>query len=345
MCAEALTQEEIDALLRGEAPPPPASTLTPDDEDTLKHYSGLVAQSGEDVLSALLGERANLNPESYSETDINEIIGEIPENVVAAELSYKGMLQGKSVVFIPMDTAVRIAQQMTGGGSESEFGDLEESALSEAIQSHFSSVNTQLAQEIGGEIQIESPDITTRPSNLASVLPESVERPILLKYELQSGSASGTIYQVMPRNLLNSMVRAAAPGAAIKPEAQDTRRAYADAKAPPVMTSPAQFMPSYQEQAPAMPAGLNIDISNLELILDISLEIKVELGRTHRKIREVLELGPGSVIELDRLAGEPVDILVNNKLFAKGEVVVIDENFGVRITDILSIEERLEALK
>jgi flagellar motor switch protein FliN len=58
-----------------------------------------------------------------------------------------------------------------------------------------------------------------------------------------------------------------------------------------------------------------------------------------------LELGPGSVVELDRLAGEPVDILVNDKLFAKGEVVVIDENFGVRITDILTIEERIEALK
>ncbi len=71
----------------------------------------------------------------------------------------------------------------------------------------------------------------------------------------------------------------------------------------------------------------------------------MELGRTHRKIREVLELGPGSVVELDKLAGEPVDVLVNGKLFAKGEVVVIDENFGVRITDILTIEERIEALK
>jgi flagellar motor switch protein FliN/FliY len=91
--------------------------------------------------------------------------------------------------------------------------------------------------------------------------------------------------------------------------------------------------------------GPSAKITNLELILDIPLEVKVELGRTTRKIREVLELGPGSVVELDKLAGEPVDILVNEKLFAKGEVVVIDENFGVRITDILTIEERIEALK
>ena len=63
----------------------------------------------------------------------------------------------------------------------------------------------------------------------------------------------------------------------------------------------------------------------------------MELGRSHQENPEVLELGPGSVVELDKLAGEPVDILVNNKLFARGEVVVIDENFGVRITDILSI--------
>ena len=89
----------------------------------------------------------------------------------------------------------------------------------------------------------------------------------------------------------------------------------------------------------------SVDTRNLELVLDIHLEVKVELGRTMRKIRDVLELGPGSVIELTKLAGEPVDILVNDKLFAKGEVVVIDENFGVRITDILTIDERIEALK
>lgn len=80
---------------------------------------------------------------------------------------------------------------------------------------------------------------------------------------------------------------------------------------------------------------------NIELILDVPLEITVELGRTQKLVREILEFSTGSIIELDKLAGEPVDILVNGKVIAKGEVVVIDENFGVRITDIVNPTNRL----
>jgi flagellar motor switch protein FliN len=75
---------------------------------------------------------------------------------------------------------------------------------------------------------------------------------------------------------------------------------------------------------------------NMGLLLDIPLEIVVELGRTKKKISEVLELTSGSILDLEKLAGEPVDVYVNNKLVAKGEVVVIDEHFGVRITEIAS---------
>ena len=84
--------------------------------------------------------------------------------------------------------------------------------------------------------------------------------------------------------------------------------------------------------------------TNLDLLLDIPLKVTVELGRTHKQIKEILELSQGSVIELDKLAGEPVDILVNNKLIAKGEVVVIDENFGVRVTDIISQWDRIQKI-
>ncbi|MBX5465629.1 MAG: flagellar motor switch protein FliN [Clostridia bacterium] len=84
--------------------------------------------------------------------------------------------------------------------------------------------------------------------------------------------------------------------------------------------------------------------AGLELLYDVPLEITVELGRASRSVREVLALGTGSVVELDRAAGEPVDILVNGKLVAHGEVVVIDDNFGIRVTDILSPADRLRQL-
>ncbi|AVG12486.1 flagellar motor switch phosphatase FliY [Paenibacillus larvae] len=87
------------------------------------------------------------------------------------------------------------------------------------------------------------------------------------------------------------------------------------------------------------------DETNLNLLLDIPLKVTVELGRTNKMIKDILELQQGSIVELDKLAGEPVDILVNNKLIAKGEVVVIDENFGVRVTDIVSQFDRIQKIQ
>jgi flagellar motor switch protein FliN/FliY len=84
---------------------------------------------------------------------------------------------------------------------------------------------------------------------------------------------------------------------------------------------------------------------NIDLLMDVNLRVSVQLGRATMSIREILELGPGFVIELDKLAGEPVDILVNDKPIARGEVVVVDENFGVRVVDIISPSKRVTALR
>ena len=96
---------------------------------------------------------------------------------------------------------------------------------------------------------------------------------------------------------------------------------------------------------PLATAPVQVNEANIGLILDVSLQVTVELGRTKKSIKEILELTNGSIVELDKLAGEPVDIHVNGKYLAKGEVVVIDENFGVRITDIVSPEERAAKLQ
>ena len=91
------------------------------------------------------------------------------------------------------------------------------------------------------------------------------------------------------------------------------------------------------------PAGEQ-ESRNIDLLMDVNLPISIELGHTKMSISDILELGPGSVVELNKLAGEPVDVMVNYKIVAKGEVVVIDENFGVRITQLMTPEERLKLL-
>ncbi|MBU8934918.1 MAG: flagellar motor switch protein FliN [candidate division Zixibacteria bacterium] len=83
---------------------------------------------------------------------------------------------------------------------------------------------------------------------------------------------------------------------------------------------------------------------NIDLLMDVNLPVSIELGHTKMSISDILSLGPGSIVELNKLAGEPVDVLVNYKIVAKGEVVVIDENFGVRITQLMTPEERLKLL-
>ena len=105
-------------------------------------------------------------------------------------------------------------------------------------------------------------------------------------------------------------------------------------------------VPNVQQlQYPNLQPGMTpAEQGNISLIMDVFMEMTVELGRTQKSIKEILGMGEGTIIELEKLAGEPVDILVNHKAIAKGEVVVIDENFGVRITEILSPIERVNEL-
>ncbi len=116
------------------------------------------------------------------------------------------------------------------------------------------------------------------------------------------------------------------------------------AAVPPVEETPAEAA----AEAPAddKMAGIpDTSHRNLSLILDIPLRVAVELGRTKMVVNELLNLGQGSVIELNKLAGEPMEVLVNDKLVARGEAVVVNEKFGVRLTDIISPSERVEQLK
>ena len=118
---------------------------------------------------------------------------------------------------------------------------------------------------------------------------------------------------------------------------EDSRPSADDINFSSTSASKAEFQ---QLQQPVTAPGAR----NIELLMDVDLPIAIELGRTKMSIADILALGPGSVVELNKLAGEPVDLLVNHKVVARGEVVVVDENFGLRITQLMTPEERLRAL-
>ncbi len=119
---------------------------------------------------------------------------------------------------------------------------------------------------------------------------------------------------------------------------EEKKKQNEDASRKKINIQPAQFSPLEKKK--------NVTSEkNIQLLLDVPLQITAELGRTTMSINDVLEIGPGSVIELNKLAGEPIDLLINGKLVAEGEVVVVEENFGVRITNIIAPESRLKELK
>lgn len=103
---------------------------------------------------------------------------------------------------------------------------------------------------------------------------------------------------------------------------------------PPVSVRSARFEPM------ASSAASSSEVASIDLLMDVPLRVTVELGRTRMSVRQVLELQAGSVVELDRMAGEAVDVLVNDRLMARGEVVVVDDKFGIRITEIVAANRR-----
>jgi flagellar motor switch protein FliN/FliY len=129
-----------------------------------------------------------------------------------------------------------------------------------------------------------------------------------------------------PRGIVTQMPTRSAPHAPAQPAA------------PPTPVHPVQFMPLTPEPP------VKDQAHGIELLMDVALEVSVELGRSHMPISDILALRTGSVIELDKLAGEPVDVSVNGTLIARGEVVVVDEKFGVRITEVVSKVRRLASL-
>lgn len=184
-------------------------------------------------------------------------------------------------------------------------------------------LQAQMTMTIGDEVQFELTLLFT-PEYARALAPEPDETPAP-----ENNDFSGILNEDELAAMLSEI--GGSPN-------NENDREPAMAASPPMMGgSSFANLPTGSGQEGFMPRGM-------ELILDIPLDVTVELGRVRMLIKEVLELSSGSIIELDRVAGEPVDLLVNGRLIAKGEVVVIEDNFGIRITEIMSPSDRVLGL-
>ncbi len=397
MSDDMLSQEEIEALLRGEPIEPKTQPSTQDDivvedyldafaQDALGEIGNISFGSSATALSALLGQKVEITTPTISMINRNRLEDEFPHPYVAVQVQYTAGLIGMNLLVIKQSDAAIIADLMLGGDGLSPSPDLSEiqlSAVQEAMNQMMGSAATSMSTVFNKKVDISPPSIDLLNFKEEEGLDKLPEDDLLVKvsFRLKIGELiDSNIMQLLPLKFSQKLVKG------LMGE-DDEEVAATSVAEPPVQTAPVMQEPAYQEtpaayqqpqfaepqyaqpqyaQPQAMPqrppqAPVNVqqaqfasfesnqltqsESRNLNMLLDIPLQVTVELGRTKRSVKEILELTSGSVIELDKLAGEPVDILVNARLVAKGEVVVIDENFGVRITDIVSQADRLNNLR
>lgn len=366
-----LSQEEIDALLRGEpatAPSPAPINLSDVEKDALGEVGNICMGSAATTLSVLLSRRVSITTPKVFLTTLNEIRSKYPLPYLIIEVGYIQGVTGKNMLAIRETDALIIADLMMGRDGlnpPTELNELYMSAVTEAMNQMMGATATSLSTVFKKKVDISPPQVNLIDLSLNSPITESfpADTPIVsvnFRMEVEN-LIDSEIMQIVSMSAAKEMVDSLLtpikepPVAASvqpipidhtsnvepsKPQASQTAVAKPQPQLQQVQhVQPAQFMPL---NPVTMPVSGD---SNLGIIMDVPMQVTVELGRTRKLIRDILELTPGSVIELDKLAGEPVDVLVNGKLIAKGEVVVIDENFGVRVTEIVGHMERLGNLQ
>ncbi len=384
-----LSQEEIEALLRGESIDTGAEAeqemqgISTDDyldemeQDALGEIGNISFGSSATALSSLLGQKVEITTPAISVIDRNDLETEFVHPYVAVGVEYTVGLSGTNLLVIKQSDAAIIADLMLGGDGlspDEDLGEIHLSAVQEAMNQMMGSAATSMSTVFNKKVDISPPTIelldVQKDKGTGSIPNEDLL--IRVSFNLKVGTLiDSNIMQLFPlglgKELVSSLVgnstaEAAptvaepAPQAVPQPEQPQQVQQQQTAQQHSGYNETQQLPPRQQQNQHAnvqqaqfasfeSPSLSQNETSNLNLLLDIPLKVTVELGRTKRSVKEILEMSSGSIIELDKLAGEPVDILVNNRHIAKGEVVVIDENFGVRITDILSQTERLNNLR
>jgi flagellar motor switch protein FliN/FliY len=369
-----LSQEEIDALLNGVRETP---ALSESDKDLLGEIGNISMGSASTALSTIIGKMVNITTPRVTLATLNEIKKGFEVPNVALEVEYTEGLHGVNLLLIKITDAVIISDIMMGGDGDKKsetLSELELSAVSEAMNQMIGSASTSLATMFDLPINITPPiakvwDDETQnlsdningdeqivrisfrltidvlvDSEIMMLLPLETAKSII---DRMSGGQSNETEENNEFNFDNELFfdnRKDIPNSDTSyeqyNEMYNTERANSEPprqKEQPVNVQKAQFAPLTQLSSQ--------EKHNIDLILDVPLEISVVLGRTKKTIKEILELGSGSLVELDKLTEEPVEVLVNGKKVALGEVVVIDENFGVRITSIISNAERVKSLR
>ncbi|ABP66873.1 CheC, inhibitor of MCP methylation [Caldicellulosiruptor saccharolyticus DSM 8903] len=376
--SDLLSQDEIDALLRGMSESSLHEAISDQDKDVLGEIGNISMGTAATTLSILLNQKVSITTPIVSVLKWDELPKEFPVPYVAIKVVYKEGLDGVNLLVLKKEDVEIIADLMMGGSGSIEFSEelseLQLSAIQEAMNQMVGSASTSLSSMLNLKIDISPPEafVIDFAQNAEEMIPElkSADEIVKVAFRMTIGDLiDSQIMQLIPvdfaKQLVNAMLNSTLSTSSVqekselKTSTQESTKTIEktvkseQSKKQQTGASLQSFQPKKEEKSERVYNVSPVQFEsfdeeeerrypeNIELILDVPLEITVELGRTQKLVREILEFSTGSIIELDKLAGEPVDILVNGKVIAKGEVVVIDESFGVRITDIVNPSNRL----
>lgn len=356
MSNDILSQEEIDALLSGAAGDKNGDlddVLEEEDKDLLGEIGNICMGSAATTLSIVVNQPVSITTPRVELTTLEKLKDSFIVPNMSIEVEFSSGLNGANLLILRVPDAGIIADLMMGGDGNkivTELSEIEMSAVSEAMNQMIGTAATSMSTMFNREINISPPNAfvwTNRTEKLSNIIDDN-ENVVMVSFRLTVGTLiDSEIMQLLPLDTARSIIEAMTAGFKgaepssphVEEPSVEVERGhealYHETRQVPVHK--AQFMP--MEKIPVESKPRNID-----LILDVPIEVSVILGRTSKTIKEILELNTGSLIELDKLVEEPVEILVNGKIVAQGEVVVVNENFGVRITNIVSNIERVKGL-
>ncbi|ATW25644.1 flagellar motor switch phosphatase FliY [Candidatus Formimonas warabiya] len=352
-----LNQSEIDALLKKDYEQ--EELLSPEELDALGEVANISMGSGATALSELVNHKVEITNPQVLQVDLEEFLDHLPKPHLAISVEFISGLLGSNLLVISNQDAGILAKMMMGESPTSDTEYLDEiqiSAASEAMNQMVASAATAMSQVFQRTVNISPPDI--KPFT-HQVLDELIRKTklVAIKFNMKIGDfLNSELFQILPIETAKEQARLLFETTEVPPpvSAPDNQMITPSVSNQPVISEPVSNPPFNRpiEEAPydiRMNAGAASEVfsgdTNIDLILDIPLTVSVILGRTKKPIQEILMYQSGSIVELNRLVEENVDIMINDVLVAKGEVVVINDNFGVRITNIINPKERITQLR
>ncbi len=348
-----------------------SETLTIEEKDAIGEVSNISMGTAATALSSLVNQRVVITTPKVSYATWEDLADNYDKPCVFIQIYYKDGLEGNNILILKESDVKIITDLMMGGDGTNVVGELSElhlSAIGEAMNQMMGGAATSLSSMLEKRVDISPPlasivdlNDSIDKENLAPFLSGEF---VKVAFKMEIGDlVDSELMQLYPFDFARDLYKKFTKDDAKKSNKEENQDVQVqqpgvqqhnamnndNVQVPPmsnpqymngghnymmppvqdINVQPAQFQPfvapQYQVNQP----------ENIGLIMDVPLEVTVELGRTNKSIKDILEFAPGTIIELNKLAGEPIDVLVNGKYVAKGEVVVIEESFGIRVTEII----------